>query len=299
MFRTGNRLLNSDQIIWSSLNASVGSAFDASVGTVMNVENYAIARMISLQFDNNERMKNNLYMPLKMSLAIEDWEDILGIFSDPSLPLITRKQRIQLIFSLWNTPPTQQNVFDLVKLLIPEIFIRIEHLSLADASGSIEGGVSFPGGISLSDGSFSSTLSTVIIRIWKPRDHSGNSLMTDGRFNQLATKIYTFLDNYLPTYVNFNVFRYNASFIGSITIIPGDVNIVGFGTHFLTDVSVGDTFESVDDNDIPRTYTIATITDDLHLSIVETPWHSNTIGHYFTYGVVLDEPGNLDNSYFN
>jgi len=311
LFRTGAEKNTATELILQSLNDALGTSYTANfdgttqLDTVVGVENLAIARAINDIWESNRRLalQNN---PTRMAnIFIPIHEQILGIKPTINQSLQERRQFIISKYSIWTLPPTPENVTDFLKQMIPAIFIKVVTNTSGMNEGSVPGGATVPGGVTLPqiDDSHDqpmwfSSVNTLKIQVWQPRDHNDNLLMTDADYYNQKTSFYSFLDNYLPAYVNFNSFRYVAYGAGTITTTIGNTLVVGSGTSFTTTFEVGDTFEGVDDAGNVQEYTVASITDDTHLELVDGAPSNNTTGTYRILGFILDTPQNLDNEVF-
>ena len=297
-FRTGGSKNSTVQLIHDSLNLARGTAYNVDVGSIIWCENLALAKAVSLVWNANATLANN-FNPQKMYAFISRWENILGILPNQNMSLIQRQQIIAARFLIFSKPPTAQNVSDLLKLIIPDIFIGIEYNDPLRNQGNFPGGLTVPGGVTLPNGPFMSYLNQIKIRIWQPRDHNNNLLMTNSNFQQRQTSFFNFLNNYLPSYVGWKNYRYVTQGPGKINMVFGSNVVEGVGTTFTTTFSIGSTFETVDNNNIVRTYIISNIIDDTHLEVINSLTYNNTLGYYrILNGFILDTQ-NLDLQYFN
>lgn len=298
-FRTGGNSNNVFLAVHNSLNTQRGTGYDVSEGGIVWCENLALAKVIAYLWQANKTMTLN-FDPQSMFSFINRWEKILNIQPLSNQTIVERQRRIAVQFLLFSKPPTPQNVVDFLKLIIPRSFINVEYNNPLNNQGFFPGGLSVPGGVTLADGPFMSYLNQIIIRIWQPRDHNNNLLMTNGEFQNQQKVFYTFLNNYLPTYVGYKALRFFTQGPGTITMTTGSSSVVGISTTFLTTFDPGDRFETVDDLGNVRTYTVSSVSDNTHLQVSNILTFNNTNGYYrINNGFFLDIPQNLDNLEMN
>ena len=102
------------QIILESLNAQMGTAYDADSQTsTVYIRNLALARCLADVANLAEKMKNQ-FDPDRMSEFIPRWEAIMGIVSGPQDTQTSRKRRIKGRFARIGRQPTRQAILDLL-----------------------------------------------------------------------------------------------------------------------------------------------------------------------------------------
>lgn len=300
-FRTGSERSSNLENILKELNSGLGTAFASNDTNITNtltyVENMAIARALNDLWECNRRLANQSD-PKRMGVFIPRWEKILGLIPKITDSIEDRKLAIAASFNIWSKPPTEENVVDFLKILISSIFIGVEYIDPNLNNGSVPGGAVVPGGVALPDGPWQSTANRLVIRIWQKRDHLDNKLMTDNEFINTIKKFVLFLDNYLPTYVSFQTFRFFSNGPGKITTTIGSTLVTGSSTTFTSTFSPGVRFEGVDDTGNVQTYTVLTVTNDTNLILSSAAISNNTSGFYRISGFFLDAANNLDNSTF-
>jgi len=291
------------QQIFYSINRNVGTAFithddPTSQASVVAAKHLATSYLVSQMWNTNELYTNQLN-PLKMGPYLSRWEKILGILPSPADTLVQRRAAVAAKFKLWSQNPTIQGIKDRLQEIIPEIFVDVITRTPSDYYAKYPGGLAIPGGVTLPDGDFYGKVNSVLIRIWRPRDHNGNYLMTPQDFNNQRLKYATFLNNFLPVYVYWSPLQYFYSPAGSISMTAGSTTVTGIGTSFTQYLSPGATFETVDDNNVLQTFTVDTVSNNTTLTVTIPPFEDNTNGSYRILGMYLDVPKNLDNSVFN
>ncbi len=298
-FRTGGNSNNIFKAVHDSLNAARGTAYNVEQGSIVWCENLALAKSIAYIWQANRTLSLN-FDPNHMFAFISRWEKILGIIPTSNENIIRKQALIAAHFTLFSKPPTPQNVEDLLRIIIPDIFIGVEFNDPLNNQGFYPGGLTVPGGVTLADGPFTSYLNSINIRIWQPRNHDNQLLMTNAEFQNQRSVFFSFLNNYLPAYVSYRVKRFITQGPGFINMTQGLTSVVGVGTTFTTTFSAGKRFETVDNDGNVRTYTVNTITDNTHMTVDNILTFNNTNGYYrLLNGFILDIPQNLDNLLFN
>lgn len=293
-FRTGAAKNQIHELTLKALNEARGTAYNTDPGSIVFYENYAYAKAIAASWEILAKFANQ-FQPHKISSFLDRWEKILSIFPNNNLNYQQRLNVIAQKFVLWTKPPTIHNVSDIVRTLVPQIFIAIEVNAADDDKGSFPGGLNITGGVNLIDGPFSNRVSQLKVRVWQPRDKDNNVLMPLTDFYNQVNIYQTFLDNYLPAYIGFDTFRFIHQISGTVSGSTNTSSLTGSGTSFLTQLSIGQEIELVDDQNEVQSYTILNIIDNTHLTIVETLDNNSTNNFVRITGFFLDETSNLDN----
>jgi hypothetical protein len=302
-FRTGAEKGQAIETLLQSLNQELGTTYAAyfpeGTNTIVWVENYTVAKAANDLWESNQRLVNQ-FDPNRMSVFIPRWETILGLVPGPNDSLTDRKKKIADKFSLWSSPPTFQGVSDHIKNIIGNIFVELEPGDVTQ--GSVPGGAIVPGVTTFPEVDLDGSAlwfglgNRLYVRVWQPRDHNDNILMPTSVFQETVKQAHSFLDDYLPTYVDFKVIRYVSKPAGTVTVAAGGTTLVGSGTSFTTLVATS--WESVDDNGNLVTYKIASVTDNTHAVLSTAAPSSNTNGTLRIPGFILDDNNNLSNETF-
>lgn len=188
------------ELLQQGYESALGTALTTERGTLAWVENHATARVLADLSKAAIRLANQ-WDPDRMTDFLPRWEKILGIVPMPDATTQERREEIALRLSLTGEPPTYQVVYDFLSDLLGELFITLVQTSSSQASGYVEGGVSIPGGVTLSDGSWCSSIAYLAIEVQKPDE------MTDAEFYPLVGKIHKYLHTLLPAWCDFDWFR--------------------------------------------------------------------------------------------
>ena len=142
-FRGGAAALTTVELIYNTLceqdgtaYVTGGSAAPSPSSSIVAIENWASARALAALYDNSERAGNQ-YNPNSMGVSIPRWNAILGIISSPNQSIAAMQAIIAAKLALVSQPPTQQGVYDMVKLLLGPIFVDLEFFSPNQDYGSV------------------------------------------------------------------------------------------------------------------------------------------------------------------
>lgn len=293
-FRTGASEGSSVQAILETLNDVRGTAYMAEPGTIVWVENMAIARTLADAWGACNRLANQ-FIPAKMTVYLSRWEEIFGINPLSTDSFVDRRNVIDAKFKAFNVAPFTQNVKDFMNSIMSEVFITLIHVPSELSTGYCEGGTTITGGVTLADGPWSSNIAYIAIRLYQPL------FMTDAEFYDEANKFRPHIDAFLPAWTSFNWGRFSVA-DGTISLTANSTSVVGTGTNFLTTtqgpVVSGEQIEVFDDDGIIHTFTVDTVTDDTHLSVTTVISTDITDKSYRRFGFFLDRV-NLDNAFLS
>lgn len=292
-FRTGNsKEISSIEILHQSLNEQKGSAYNTETNSVVWVENYALAKVLADAWETSRRFANQ-FDPLRLTSFLERWERILKITPFSTDSLESRRKTIQGKWKLFNVIPNSQIIKDFLLTIIGSIFLNILHVPSSKAKSYINHGhspIQIPGGVLLLDGSWKSSISTVLIRVYQPTN------MQDSEFFELSNKCKPFLDNLLPAHIIFDWGMYGEN-QGTISVAGSDVTVTGFGTQFITGVCgpvlPGDEIEFYDDLGKIRTHIVFEVLSETSLNLTVPVLNSVTQATFKRFGFYLDTR-NLD-----
>jgi hypothetical protein len=295
--RTGASSETILETVLTSLNDARGTAYSKERGTVVWAENYALAKAIASVWEANRRLANQ-FDPARMSAFLPRWEKILGIVPAPSDSLKTRKDRVAFKLSLWSKEPTGTNLIELVKAKIGDLYVGITHILSTQNTGSIPGGLTSPGGVTLPDGEWGSDISYVGIRVWQPRTSADAKLITDGEFYDRVKNYKPIYDDHAPAYVTHNWHRFGYVLPGTVSAALGTNLITGVSTTFQSAVDPvvpGDILEIVDNDGTRRDFTVLSVSSDTNLRITTTFPTPLVAVKVYVGGFVLDADLNVDN----
>ncbi len=293
-FRTGGSESSDTQIILSALNTVRGTAYAADPGTIVWVENMAIARTLADAWGTARRFANQ-FIPAKMTVYLSRWEDIFGISPLQSESLLDRRATVDAKFKSFNVAPFTQNVKDFINSIMAQVFIDLLHVPSQFSTGYVLGGTTIAGGVTLDDGYWSSNIAYVGVRLYQPLH------MPDSEFYDVANKFRPHLDAFLSAWTTFNWGRFSVA-DGYISIAANSTVVTGIATNFLTTlqgpVTAGEKIEVFDDNGVVHTFTIATVPSDVDATVTTVIDTAITTKSYRRFGFFLDRI-NLDNAFLS
>lgn len=293
-FRTGGSAGTDVQSLLDTLNTVRGTAYTAEPGTIVWVENMAIARTLADAWGTARRFANQ-FIPEKMTVFLERWENIFGITPLQSETLLERRLTVDAKFKAFNIAPFTQNVKDFINSIMSQVFIDLLHVPSALSTGYVTGGTTITGGVTLLDGDWSSNIAYVGVRLYQPL------YMEDAEFYDVANKFRPHLDAFLPAWTTFNWGRFSVA-DGTISIPANTTTVTGVATAFLTTlqgpVTAGEKIEVFDDNGVVRTFTIATVPSDVSATVTTVIDTDITAKSYRRFGFFLDRI-NLDNAFLS
>lgn len=293
-FRTGGSQSSDTEVILNALNTVRGTAYNADPGTIVWVENMAIARTLADAWGTARRFANQ-FIPAKMTVYLSRWEKIFGISPLQSETLTERRNTVAAKFEAFNVAPLTQNVKDFIDSIMSDVFIDLLHVPSQYSTGYVEGGTTISGGVTLLDGSWSSNIAYVGVRLYQPLH------MTDAQFYDTANKFRPHLDAFLPAWTTFNWGRFSVA-DGYISIPANTTTVTGINTYFLTTLqgplTAGEKIEVFDDNGVVHTFTMATIADDSDATVTTVIDTNITNQSYRRFGFFLDRI-NLDNAFLS
>lgn len=300
-FRTGGQTHSNLELIYKSLNSSRGSAYAVEEGTAVAAENFGYAKALNDIYNANQRLANQ-FDPNKMDAFIGRWETILRLYPSSTDTISDRKNVIAQKMKMWTQPPTNTYVHDLLSNILGNIFIELVHYKAGDDEGTLPGGCGLPGGTVLQDGPWVSPVSICNIRVWQPRDKSGNKLISDNVFYNKISKASVLIEDYLNASTLINIFSHNKTANGLITgVLGGNVLICNNSIFPLPNYTNTEylEIEVVDDDNQLKTYHISNIVNGTEVQTIEY-LSSNITNLPFRYtDFYLDDTINLDSEIFS
>ena len=289
LFRTGATSGTQLELLLNSMLDARGSAITAEPGTVAWVEAMAFARALFSASETLRRLLNQ-FNPLTVTSELVRWEKIMGISPGSELTENERRRLLAAKWKLFGKSPIEQTTYDVLAATLGPIFVSILHIPSSKATMSLPGGLTVPGGNTIADGPWYSSVAHVPIRVSQPL------AMTDAEFISKVALFLPFFYDMMPAYTTYNWGTYSRA-VGTVSISAGTTTLTGVGTHFLTTniaVVAGDEIEVRDISGTLYTLIVASVASDTSLTVV-TPLATNVLNSYWgRFGFFLDAPKNLD-----
>lgn len=210
----GSRL----ELIFQDLLLQRGTAFSSDEDGYAYAETFAKAKAIDYLFSLGERFVNETNVDTTRDF-LKRFEFIYGITPLKSDSLIRRRQKLKMKMELQGKVPTLQNISDLLTVVLGEdVFDGIIHTPSSDAYGQVPGGATIPGGVTLVDGSWYSSICHIDIKLVQP------SYMDDYVFYKTKAQIPAYLDDFLPAWVTYEVIKDGVHGIGFFLDEPGNLD---------------------------------------------------------------------------
>lgn len=193
----GGQAGHREEVIVESLLEADGTAFSKERESIVWAEREADARCLAYVWGLNRRMTLQRD-PRKMTDFLPRWEAILGIVPPPTMSAKRRRAIVELRFRSEGATPDASTVQAAVELAINGTFDAIVHTTSADSIGSVPGGAVIPGGVTLPDGDWRSTIANIAVKVQRP------AYLSDAEFYALVAETSTALDDLLPAWVTFD-----------------------------------------------------------------------------------------------
>lgn len=291
-FRTASNADNLIQVMLNVITSARGTAYASDRGTVVWIENLAIAKTLADAWETARRFSLQ-FDPARMSIFVERWEKILSIIPNPGETMNERRRTIAEKFRLFINPALSQAVQDMLAKLIPDIFLNIIYSGTSTATSYVPGGVTIPGGVTLLSGAWYSSIHNLAVRVYQPPS------MTELDFYDQANKFRRAFDSYIPAYVTYSWGRF-ALGEGTISLPANTLTVTGNLTQFLNSpggaLVAGDQIEVFDDDMNVVTLTVDNVLSDTSLQVIVKHNVNITDKSWRRIGFYLDQQ-NLDNSF--
>ncbi len=290
------------------LNMMGNGSITHNQGSLAWCESYAMAKALAAALNFINLMGNQL-SPDSLSIFGDRYADLYDLPTQGNglIPdnLNEIKDYISLKSATFGTLCSYSNVKDYVAAILGSIFIDLEYIDPNIQSIATH---SPPAGLWISP------LSSLLVRIWQPRDNQDNLIMDNNTFHVNRNKYINFLQAWMPAYIAVRslnlLYSGNNSlpnYVGGNNVISGvsGTNVLsGIGTAFTTDfggVALGFSMpiEVVDNNNNLQTFHIAHVNSDTSLTLVEYLNSNITNRTYRCLGIQMDVPFVLDNACFN
>lgn len=311
LYLAGKAEHNSDDelLLQDQLN-TMGSAITAVPGSLAWCEAYAISRAMNGALNYIELMGNQL-TPNSLSIFADRFAAIYGIATQGNGEVPTNLNKIQTYVGLKQaiigTLPNLAAVTQYISILLGQVFIDLEYIdhnvqSLATMGPVADGYLWF------------SPLSTVLVRVWQPRDNRDNFLMSRADFINISNSYKSFAQSWLPAdiairnlellYPGNDGYGSYASGLNVVSSSASSHTITGVATTFINDcpnVPLGYQMpiEIVDDLNQRQTYHIITVNSNTQITTLEPIVNNITSRTYRLLGIQMDVPYALDNMCFN
>jgi hypothetical protein len=184
------------EVILESLTEGMGPAFTDDPNSYAYAESFAAARAIRDVFSASQRLAYQ-WDPLRMTDFLGRWEVILGLVPRTGATDPERRQNVATKLALMGVGATIQTTIDLLRALIPSIFVQINYSTAATGRVTLIGGGTLPGGVVAFDDPFASSVAYIDVEVIQVAG------MGDKTFYDTAALIHPALDSFLPAWVDF------------------------------------------------------------------------------------------------
>lgn len=311
LYLAGKASHNSDdELTLNDQLAGMGNAITSERGSLAWIEAFTISRAMTAALNFVELMGNQL-SPTSMSVFADRFASIYNLQTQGTGDVPTNLNQIKLYVSLkeavFGTPPTYSAVFQFISTILGQIFIDLEYIDIQVQSLATQA--------PLTVGKYwFSPLSTLLVRVWQPRDNQDNNLMSTADFLNTVDLYKSFVEPWLPAdiavrnlqlvYPGNDGYGSYATGLNVISATAGTNTISGISTTFVADlpnVPLGYLMpiEVIDDQNKLQTYHITNVLSDTLIVTQETIVNSITDRSYRLLGIWLDSPYCLDNEAFN
>lgn len=299
-----------DELLLTDQLLGMGSAVTSEQGSLAWCEAFAISKALCAALNFVELMGNQL-SPTNMSIFADRFATIYGIATQGNGIVPTNLNQIQTYVGLkeavFGTSPSYSSVSQYIKAVLNQTFIDLEYIdphlqSLATMEPLTDGYEWF------------SPLSTLLVRVWQPRDNQDNLLMSTPTFLSVSNSYKSFVQPWLPSDIAVRnlhlVYAGNdgyGSYAAAFNVISGSANtntITGVGTTFIADlpnVPLGYDMpiEVVDDLNQLQTYHVISVNSNTSITVLENIVNNITSRTYRLLGIQMDRNYVLDDSCFN
>jgi len=288
----------------------MGSAISAEPGSLAWIEAFAIAKAFNAAFNFVELMGNQL-SPTSLSIFADRFGAIYGIATQGNGIIPTNLPQIQTYVGLkeavFGTLPNEAAVGRYISILLGQVFIDLEYVDPQIQSLATHAPVP-------ATSFWFSPLSTLLVRVWRPRDNQDNYLMSESDFFNISNSYKNFVLPWMPADIatrNLELLYPGNDGYGGFALAKNVINstagsttITGIFTAFTTDlanVALGFhmPIEVVDDTNAVHTYHVIDVIDDFTVTILEPIVNNITNRTYRLLGIQMDAPLALDNMCFN
>lgn len=201
--RFGGAASGTLEVLHKDLNDRRGTAYDPKDGSVVNVENHALARAIVFDgWHTNDRLSLQ-WDPRCTTDMLARWERIFGITTNPRLSDAARRAELTRRWRAFGEGVTNHaRMYQVLTEALGPFFGAIEYISLDNAVVHVPAATpSYPWGtVSLGVGWYS-TVAHILVLLVKPAG------ATEADFYEAAGKVGKLLDPIVPAWVRFDWYR--------------------------------------------------------------------------------------------
>ncbi len=195
--RSGGQAGRPTEVILQALLEAGGTGLTDAVPSAQWAEALAEARAINYLWELNRRMANQ-WDPARMTDFLPRWERILGLVPLPTDTDAARRAKVAAKDAVYGEPPSRQVVSDLMAAVLGPVFVGLVYTPSTIALGHVAGGATVPGGVTLTDGDWYSTIAHLLVLVQQPAG------MPDVDFYATVGQVRPFLDDLLPSWVTFD-----------------------------------------------------------------------------------------------
>lgn len=311
LFLSGSAEHNSNlELFLQDQLLAMGSAITSDQGSLAWMEAFAIAKALTASFNFVKLMSNQL-SPDSLSIFADRFGAIYGIATQgnglvpDNLPQI--KTYVGLKLAVFGTIPNLAAVDKYIQVLLGNVFIDLEYIDPQEQQHATMAPTA-PGAY------WFSPLSTLLVRVWQPRDNEDHLLMTNNNFFVISNSYKNFVIPWLPADIAVRneplLYRGNdgygsyATALNVINATAGSHTITGVATTFVEDlpnVPLGYLMpvEVVDDLGELHTYHVTNVNSETSITVEEVVVNNITNRTYRLLGIQMDVPFAADNMCFN
>lgn len=193
---------NRIQLVFESISAARGSAYDQTQNTAVGVENLAMARAVALDgYGANERLANELYPPTStVAGLLPRWETILG---QPPLKGDSQRKRQARVGLAWARVGAQnieaEVISELTAILGP-LFVGLTHQAPATAT------VVWPAGQQVAGFPWYSTIALLNVQLTIPTGYANPDSSPNAAWWDALGPARQALDSMLPAWMTFQFY---------------------------------------------------------------------------------------------
>lgn len=188
------------EVLLDALLEANGSAVTTEQASYAYAECFAESRCLTYLWELNQRLANQ-WDPVRMTDFLARWESIYE-----TKPLSTdtpndRRAKIAAKLAAYGLPATQQVVTDLLSVVLGEVFVGVVLTPSTIALGQCPGGATLPGGVTLADGPWYSTIAHLAVETIQPAG------MPDTTYYETVGQVRAYLDNLIAAWCSVDWFK--------------------------------------------------------------------------------------------
>ena len=176
-----------------------GSAFTNAAGTLVHVENVAIARLMAALVRAGDKVRNNS-LPATADEKLQDWIEILNVITRAQDTQQAKRETCSAQYRA-APGPTRQVVDDAAAELLGDLFVKVHRFTGADLDNPPtptywDAGVPGPAAYDLGGGTWLSARSHLVVEVTDP----GGVSLAD-YYYLVDAQLFRLLNRILPIYV--------------------------------------------------------------------------------------------------